>query len=117
MISPVRSRRAIVHGDDFVVVVIEGKQASERGLDVGGFVAGGNNDADARIAGRPAVPLRTGDVGDFRHADRRIGQTPEPGQAQGASSNPVEIIHPAEGSGGTGLSISVRATAGANRMP
>ena len=41
-------RGAIVYSDHFVVVVFEGKQASERGFDVGSFVAGGNNDADAR---------------------------------------------------------------------
>ena len=99
-------RRPIVNGDHFVVVVFEGKQASERGLDVGGLVAGRNDDADFRISRRLAVPIRTGNIGDFRHADRRVSKTPEPGQPQNASSNPVEITHPDRGSGGTGFVLS-----------
>src|SRR5258706_6955166 len=82
-------RRAIVYGDHFVIVVFEGKQARERSPDVSGFIAGGNDDADPRIFSRLAIPLRTGNIWDFLHSYRRVGETPEPGQTHKGFHHPM----------------------------
>ena len=108
---------AIIDCDDLVVVVFECKQASERGLNVSGFITRGNNNADARIARRLAVPLRVRDIGNFGHADGCVGETPQPDQAEGTPCNPVEIIHPADVSGAPGCPCLSVPTAGANLIP
>ncbi len=114
---------SIIYGDDLIVVVVEREQSSQRRLDVRCFVAGWNDDADPRGAtmniaptkGRLAIPLRTGDIGNFRHTKRGVHETPKPRQPQRATCNPVEIAHSAETPAAPGSS-RVRTT-GAKRMP
>ena len=108
---------AVIYRDDFVVVVVECKQASKCGLNVSGFVAGRNHNAHARSGARFPDPLGTGDIGDLRNSDGRIDQTPQPGQTQYTSCNPVEIIHPADVSGTPDCLPLPTLTAGANLIP
>ncbi len=55
--------RAVIYCNDFIVGIVEFQQRRERGLDVFGFIASGNDDADSRARGRPHRPERV----EFAH--------------------------------------------------
>ena len=68
--------RAVVDGDDFVVVIVEGEKTEQCLLDVMFFVACRNDDADAwaLTLSCSSIPLWAGDVSDTRNTQRRIRQ-------------------------------------------
>ena len=108
--------RAVVDGDDFVVVIVEGEKTEQCLLDVIFFVACRNDDADAwaLTLSCSSIPLWAGDVSDTRNTQRRIRQAREPHDAQQTSCNPLEIDHSAADSTESGACLR---TGGANRIP
>ena len=97
--------RPIVHRDQFIIVIIEFKQASKRLLDIPFLIPRRNNNRNQRIAGseickssnRIAVPFGRGDVGYAGHADRGFNDARKPGQRQNRACNPVKVMHPCLG--------------------
>ena len=87
---------AVIDGDHFVVVVVEGEQLSERLLNVVFFIARGNDDRNAGIAGgRNGIPIPLGgcDIGHAGHAECGIDDARKPGQRENGSGNPVKVNH------------------------
>ena len=84
-----RIGRPVIDRDHFVAVIVERQQLIERLFDALLFVAGGNDDGNAGISGRQngiAITLRTGNIGDTRHAESGIYDAGEPGQRQKPAS-------------------------------
>ena len=60
---------AVVDGEDLEVGVVLVEEGVEGGGDVGGFVAGGDDDGDGGIVRRREVVLRDEEIGDAGEAD------------------------------------------------
>ncbi len=69
---------AVVDGDDLEVGVVLGEESVQRGGDVGGLVARGNDDGDGGRACGGDVVLRGEEVGDTWQADDGGDHLPEP---------------------------------------
>src|SRR5579871_2366629 len=85
--------RTVVHRDDFVVVIIEFQQLSQRLLNVALLVPRRHDDRNSRMRVGISIPQWLGNVGDMGHADRRVDDSREPRERQKRSCGPMKIMH------------------------
>ena len=107
---------AVVDGDDLEVGVVLRQEGVEGGGDVGGFVAGGDDDGDGRRALWGLIVLRVEEIGDAGQAEGSGEGFTEPekrdepgGELKGEMDGMRQTVGVAPGVSGLKLALPIEA--------